>query len=169
MVERRKLNSKEVVQVDDESMNTNESGAKVTVACKMPHGLILRLFKMEEHREPIIGKVSQAKQYGPVFTIKGWYDSARAAFGTEVPIPSQVGGYALTHNIPKEFWDKWYAQNKDSDIVRNKLIFASSKADTIEAMKKENKAVKSGLEPIDPKAPPRDVRRVTEMTPDEEL
>jgi len=156
-------------QVDDEPMTSNESGATVTVACKLPGGLILHLDEMQPHTEPIIGQVMQAKQLPQTYTVKGWYDTARGAFGTEVPIPSQAGGYALTHNIPKDFWDKWLEQNKDAKIVKNKLIFASSKADTIAGLRKEHKEQKSGLEPIDPAKPPRDVRRVTAMTPNEEV
>jgi len=164
---RRADQAEDTGQAEDEVMTKNESGSKVTVACKLPHGLVLRLFKMEEHKEPIVGVVNQAKQYGPTYTVKGWYDTARRAFGSEMPIPSQLGGYALTHNIPRDFWEKWLEQNKDSDLVKNKLIFASSRADEIEGLRADNKGQKSGLEPIDPKSPPRDVRRVTQMIPDD--
>lgn len=166
MVERRKrIND---AQVSDEPMTANESGAKVTVACKLPGGLVLHLDSMEKHNEPIRGEIVQARKQPTTYTLKGWYDNARSAFGAEVPIPSQIGQYALTHGIPEEFWNQWLEHNKDSDIVKNRLIFASSKRDIVEGMRKDNKGQKSGLEPIDPKAPPRDVRRITEMTKDED-
>jgi hypothetical protein len=70
----------------------------VTIMCKLPNGILLRLFG-ERRTFHVKGP---AKRYG-----------------------RSVGGYALTPNIPRVFWLAWLEQNKAFDAVRNGLIFAT--------------------------------------------
>lgn len=130
-------------------MSNKESAAEfVTVACKIPNGLILRLFKMEDAQEPMFGggfrKVKRAAQVGQTVTINGpaLPKGARAIFAP--------GGYALTPNVPKDFFEQWLKQNHDHEAVVRKLIFAQVAHDDVAAEAEEHSKVKSGLEPLDP-------------------
>ena len=34
-----------------------------------------------------------------------------------------VAGYALTHNVSKDLFDAWLIENKDSAMVKKRLVF----------------------------------------------
>ncbi|MGY0790954.1 hypothetical protein ACW7BJ_16430 [Azospirillum argentinense] len=135
------------------------TGETVTVACKLPHGLRLRTFTMAETSEPVMGggfrKVEVARPDPMTFVIHG------AAVPKGVSAEHAIrGGYAITPGVPKDFWDKWLAQNADSDLVRSGLIFAHERSHYAEDEAKERRDVRSGLEPIDPSNPQARVRGV---------
>jgi hypothetical protein len=128
----------------------------VTVACKLPHGLILRLFRMETRNEPVMGggtrEVQVATQVGEPVVIKGY----AAPFGQVPSVPIE-GGYALTPNVDADFWAAWVKQNEDHDAVRNRLIFANEKSESAQRKAKDQTKVRSGLEPIDPQRLPKGI------------
>jgi hypothetical protein len=125
------------------------AGQKVTVACKMPNGIILRGFDWNTEDVPVFGGgVKQQKVARPNGT-QALINGARFPFG-EAPAYAIVGGYALTPNVDAELWDLWFEQNKNSDLVKNKQIFAYEKPEMATDAAKEHKAVRSGLEPINP-------------------
>lgn len=121
----------------------------VTVATKLPHGLILRVFTMVDQDEPVMGggfrTVKTAKQLPKQVVLNG-----AAHPQDQAPTCLMVGGWALTPNVDKDLWDLWLEQNKDSDVVRNGLIFAHEKAGNAEAESKDKAKLKSGLERLDP-------------------
>lgn len=126
----------------------------VTVACKYPAGLLLRLFHMEEAQEPVLGggwrTVKKAVQSGQTIRING------PAKRVEEALPWQVlGGYALTPGVPADFWAEWLQQNADSELVKNGLIFASERREMAEGEAREKVEIKSGLEPLDPQNLPK--------------
>lgn len=137
-----------------QDMKPSSAGAKVTVACKMPNGLLLRVFAMETHSEPVMGggvrEAKSARQIGGTVKLNG----NAVPFGKRPDHPI-VAGYALTHGIDKEFFDKWLEQNRDSDIVKNSLVFAYDKGDSVRDAAKEHAKARSGLEPIEPDTDPR--------------
>ena len=130
----------------------------VTVACKLPNGLILRVFDMVDRDEPVMGggmrKVKVAQERPAQVTIKGNAHPQNAA--PRAPI---IGGFALTQGVDKEFWDLWLAQNKDSDVVRNRLIFAHENTAKTEdaARAKDNAKNRSGFERLNPHALPKGI------------
>lgn len=128
----------------------------VTVACKLPSGIILRVFQMVEHSEPVMGggskKVKVAHQMGKSVRIRGF----AVPFGATPAVPI-VGGYGLTPNVDAEFFDLWLKQNADSEIVQNNLIFAHEKQADAAAQAAEQAEIRSGLEPIDPKRLPKGI------------
>ncbi len=72
-----------------------------------------------------------------------------------------IGGYALTY-VPKEFWDKWAAQNRDFPPLKNGFLIAFEKLDTVEGIAKEKVDVMSGMEPFNIDRPPSEfARRIT--------
>jgi hypothetical protein len=134
----------------------------VTVACKLPHGLKLRLFNMVETQEPVMGggfrTVKVAQERPESVTVKGWSHAQNMA-----PNAPLVGGYALTQNVDKDLWDAWLAANAQSDVVKNGLIFAHEKSVNVEAEAKEKKDKRCGLERLDPNKLPRGIQKSDHM------
>lgn len=108
----------------------------VSVACKLPMGLILELK----------GK--------PRVTIKGF----SIPYGTAPQFPI-VGGYALTPNVDADFFDEWMRVNAELDLVKKHFIFAHSKQSDASAQAKEMAEEKCGLEPINPDRPAEGIER----------
>ena len=131
---------------DPAAAPVKKSGEKVTVACKLPHGMRLRLFKMVDSMENVAGNtmrtVQRAQQVGPDVVIKG----VAVEFGKEKVL---TAGFMLTPGIDKEFFDEWLRQNSEHDAVKNHLIFAASTRDAVESQASEHRKQKSGQEPLD--------------------
>lgn len=127
----------------------------VTVACKLPAGLTLRLHGEQPNREPVMGGgYREGKIWRPIgepITINGtaaqFGQQRRDAAGEFVQV---VGGYALTQNVDKTFWDEWMKQSGSMHAVKNKLIFAYEKAESAVAASKEHSSLRHGLEPLVP-------------------
>ncbi|MGO7089484.1 hypothetical protein AB9E14_23700 [Rhizobium leguminosarum] len=135
---------------------------QITVACKLPHGLELRLFKMVKINEPTQGgyrTVNRAEPVSNTITIKGYLEKYRI----DLPPAARGAEYALTHNVDKEFFDEWLKQNADHDAVKNKLIFASENLDTVTSMISENASRRNGLEPINPANLPKGIQTATKV------
>ncbi len=103
----------------------------VTVACRLPQGLHLDIVKHGELRQRV--------------TLNG-SNSAHA-----------VAGYGITENVPKDFFDRWLAAHGELPAVKNGLIFAHAQKVSTEAQATEQAGLKSGLEPLDPKKPGKDL------------
>jgi hypothetical protein len=137
------------------------SGDTVTIACKIPHGIILRIFQWDEFDEPTRDgswkRIKQARDIPDLqFVARGtWLASAGQAFNPSNPAVAELlpGGYALTPGCPKDIWDRWFEQNKQSLIVRNKLIFAHSDHPTVHQEATGMRETKTGLEPLDKNKP----------------
>lgn len=138
----------------EEIKTPTKTGETVTVACKMPHGLELRVFDMVDKRVIAPGgsgtyTVKEAVERKTRVRLNGFaHPQDKAA------IASVVGGYGLTFNVDKAFFDLWMEQNKDSDVVQNGLIFAHVRRENAEGKAREQKELKSGLERLDPAKPP---------------
>jgi hypothetical protein len=131
----------------------------VTVACKLPHGLKLRVFKFVERDEPILGggvrTVKIAHELDETATVCGIaHDLTRA------PEQTIIHGFALTHGIDKELWELWLEQNKRNPIVISGLIFAHSNDANIRAEASEKKNLRTGMEPLDPDNLPKGVGKI---------
>lgn len=144
---------------DTDQSKIAKGATTVTVGCKLPHGLILRTYKMDEYEEPVFGggkKLSRiAIATGEQHVVAG----VAKMPGEEREFPL-VGGFALTHGIPSDFMELWMKQNADLPAVKNGLVFCHSQEASARSIAKENTANLSGLEPIDPKKPPQVSRRV---------
>ena len=122
----------------------------VTFACKHPPGLLLRVFEPSSKSVPIIGKPGQMEQQpvgraiGDPFLVFG----PATPFG-ERPRALIVGGYAMTPGVPRELAETWMEQNKDSAMVRNRLVFISKDKESFEDEAEELTETRSGFEPID--------------------
>lgn len=139
--------------------DANRSGETVTVACKMPHGLILRGFRKTTVQVPVLGGgFRDAMEYEPDgrrVTIFG-----NAAPQNGAPRTRVVCGFALTDGVDKDMWDEWLKANQDLPAVKNGLVFAySALAEAADAAKERGENLKSGFERIDPTGDPRTPRR----------
>lgn len=136
----------------------SQSGETVTVACKLPGGLLLRNFEMVPSREPVPGggyrDTQTARELPERVLINGFSHPQNKA-----PHCSIVGGYALTRGVSKEFWERWLAFNKSSDMVKNNLIFAHTSGDRVEAQATEQTEIQSGLERLDPAKLPKGLEK----------
>lgn len=142
-------------------------GAKVTVACNLPHGVRLRNFKMAATREVVPGGVSRdinvAEAIGGDVLIRG--------VATEVGKLSRapiVSGYALTKGVDKEFWEAWLKDNKNSAMVINQCIFAYDKTDDAADAAEERSGETTGLEPLEIDSDPRRPQSLSRLVGDVE-
>lgn len=141
----------------NEQNKVPESGT-VTVACKLPNGLMLHLHDMVGQVEPVLGggmrEFKIARRVGEPVRLKG----AAVPFG-KIPTYTIKNGAALTPNVDAQFMRRWLDENKDHDAVKNNLIFVvGAKGDLGKV--KEMKDVKSGLEPLDMSEVVRDGKKV---------
>ena len=136
--------------------------ASVTVGCKLPHGLTMRVFDMVETQEPVMGggfrAVKVAQERPQRVTLNGFSNAQNRAPNSPI-----VEGFALTHGVDAEFWSAWKAQNADSDVVKNGLIFAHEKSVNTEAEAKDKKTLRSGLERLDPNKLPKGIQKSDHM------
>lgn len=130
----------------------------VTVGCKLPNGLELHLDEMVDYRIPMNGGYvteKRSRRLPDTYTLNGRaIDLAKIAATGSVP-HLIVGGYGITNGIPRDFWERWLAANKDSDIVREKIVFAMADEGRAQGFALEHAGVRTGMEPIDPDAPGR--------------
>jgi hypothetical protein len=127
--------------------------ATVTIACKLPNGIHLDVFRMDDFSERTIhGTVIQTKRAVRTgrFTLKG--------IKRRTDDSGLAMGFALTHGVPKAHWDAWLEANKDSPLVQNGIIFASSNSNDARARAREHEAQVSGFEPLNPKDLPKEFR-----------
>ena len=131
------------------------SGTTVSVACKMPNGVILRLYDFVDSFEQILGagggmRKTQIARRRPIpdVVLKGFAlprNNGHEAFDANVQ-----HGCGLTHNVDASFWEEWLTQNADSDLIKNGIVFSQTKVETIKSEAKERAEQKSGLEPLNP-------------------
>ena len=133
--------------------------ATVTVACKLPHGLICRIHKKDKRMVPVYGGGYKEEEFwsetGEEFILNG-----NAYPQNEAPKVPLAHGFALTYGVRKDWWDAWIMQNRLLPAVKNGLIFAHERQGKTEDEAKEKAGVKSGLERLDPKNLPPEFRKI---------
>lgn len=141
--------------------------ATVTVACKLPNGLFLDLMG-EEEIEMMPSNSGPVKQVRRQLLkrqfVRGVAAERRLDRGDDNGKPIEhggldivQGGYGLTFDVDASFWDAWLAQNQNYPPVKNGLIFATTK-DKAASRAREQEEIRSGLEPIDPEKPGRNLK-----------
>lgn len=134
------------------------SGDLVTICCKWPNGIVMRLYEIIEDTIEVQGrKVTEFQSVlnpeWPEYVLNGFsIDLGKMAGG--IPPEHEIrGGFGLTHGIPKDFAKAWFEQNKLNPLVKNGLVFMANTENEGRAKAKEFAGLKSGLEPIDPANP----------------
>jgi hypothetical protein len=145
------------------TISTPQTGTDVvSVACKIPNGLILRAFQKVEKTESTPTGVRA-------------YSQIERVVGTEFAVqgPAQInhqpanivdfmgrnfpGGYAVTHGCPRDVWENWLKWNRDTLLVTEGLVFALPDPADAAMEAKSRASVVSGLEPLDPEHPEKTV------------
>jgi hypothetical protein len=138
-------------------------GNTKVVACKIPMGLRIVVREWQEVWEPNATGGRSVKQHLPVmdpndpdkpmeYIVQGnAYTQERQLAG----VIRDTGGYALTHGFPADVWENWYAYNKNTPLVRNRMIEAfNTEFEAIAwCISSENRDRRSGLERLDPEHP----------------
>lgn len=130
----------------------------VTIACKLPHGLVLEL-----GYEIVNNGVVRSDKYKS-YVLKGTNSNLVIA-GQPAILNPEPG---VTPNIPKDFWDAWIAaptkenprggQGFRHPAFKNGLIFVIPKdAGAAKELQAEVRKVRSGFEPLDPNKMPEGV------------
>lgn len=131
------------------------NSAKVVVGCKVPNGMILRLFRMVTQQMPVMGGgLQRFEQSEPIPGKRIRVNGPGVPFGV---MPNYVIRHncAFTSNVDREFWALWVKQNHDHDAVVNGMIFAEDDEASAIAKAKEIEGVLSGLQPM---VPDKDLR-----------
>jgi len=128
------------------------STSTVSVASKLPMDLILHLHDKVTRHEPVMGggtrtyDIFQKRFPAQTFVVKG-----NAYAQNKGPEDKQISaGYAITHGIPKAFWDEWVEQQAEHEAVKNHMVFAHVESASTIAQAKECEATRSGMERLDP-------------------
>ena len=146
------------------------SNETVSVASKMPMPFVLQLHKKVRRTLQAHGGTITEEVFEPIVGTKDRPTSYIIAGNAYLKKPGDAGGiisagFAITNNIPKEFWEEWLAQFESHDAVKNNMIFAHKESASVTSMTREFEAEKSGMERLNPAALPK-MGKVTVETSD---
>lgn len=134
------------------SMVDQKSSTHVTVACKIgvpwidfevcePH-------KIQENTQTGPREVTQWMRTGEKVRIRGTaYPRGEAPEGFPEK-PQFVLGYALTHGVKRETWEKIVDQQKRAPYFLSGMIYAFERIEDIRSAVKDHEKETSGLEPV---------------------
>lgn len=132
----------------------------VTIACKIPMGIVMQEFRMMDEREQTPNGVRDIKVARP--TGKAAIINGNATAPNKMrfdangrPVHITAGGYAFTPNVDADLWENWREHYKDHPWIKNRMVFAVAKPHEAEAISRENEARRSNLEPMNPAGDPR--------------
>jgi len=123
-----------------EQSQPQKGTATVCIGCKIPMGLVM---------ESAYNQVKNDR--GEIMLIRGGNHQAFVIKGSNAA--RVVGGFGITVGVPKEFAEDWFKRNADLKYVREGLIFVTTDVNAAKSEAKENRTIKSGLEPINPLEP----------------
>jgi hypothetical protein len=133
----------------------------VTVACKVPNGILLQIYEFETRQVSVMaGGLREVKIAKPLPWSHRLNGPAKK-LGQEVGY-SIIQGAALTHGVDADNFAIWMSQRKGDLIVKNGLVFAHAKPESVAAQAAEHRDQRSDFEPIDPKNLPPEFRNKIE-------
>src|ERR1700757_377713 len=124
----------------------------VIVGCNFPSGLILRLFdKRTVYQDVMNGGKREVEVSVPRANAQVRLRGPAIRQGVmpkhRIISKREREGYGLT-KVDADFMKEWFAQNKDTDFVKNEVVIMHEK-DTVN-MAKERLDIRSGMEPLNP-------------------
>lgn len=139
----------EPARANAEDKNARTGTATVIVGCRIPFGLVLQTYMMVAASEAVMGGPARDFEIARKTSHRYVLNGSRVRIGQDRSWEI-VNGAGLTHGIPEEVWNKWYEDNKNEPIVKNKLVFAHAKEVEVRAMAKDARSIRTGLEPYAP-------------------
>lgn len=140
----------EAAKAAAENSNGRTNTATVVVGCRLPFGLVLQTYTMVDASESVMNGPARdfqiARKTGHRYVLNG----SRTRIGQDRSWEI-VNGAGLTYGVPADVWDKWYEDNKNEPIVKNKIVFAHARVGEVKAIAKDASHIRTGLEPYDPK------------------
>lgn len=122
----------------------------VTVCCRLPHGLRLRLTpEGDVQRRAELSKAGTPDR-SPTGYVKEVVVQGANRAPNYHPKDNVLLGRVGRTVVDKPFWDAWLAAHKDSDLVKNNCVFAELTDAKADAKAAEFSKVKTGFEPVDP-------------------
>lgn len=139
------------------TVNSSTGSKTVTVASKLPFDMIMRVYDKKTVHEPIMGGgVREYQKFVRRQGAKSYLITGNSFPQNQGPGQVQIAdGYAITNDIPKDFWDEWLEQHKEADFIVNGMIFAHSERASTFSQAREMADVKTNLERLDPKNLPK--------------
>ena len=126
--------------------------ALVTVGCKLPQGLII-----EMGYEAVPGGIKKSADYKAV-TLNGANQHSVLLGSLRTPSPADLRP-GITNNVDEAFFDAWVEAHKDTNLVKNKLVFKAKNAGEATAQAADLTKKKIGMEAVDPSKHPSVVKR----------
>lgn len=129
------------------------SGNLISVGCKLPQGLII-----EVGYEMVPGGTIKGENYRRI-VLAGANQHSTVVGTLRTPSPKELRP-GITNNVPEDVFDEWVAKHKDTNIVKNGLVFKAKNAGEATAKAADLAAKPTGMEPLDPSKHPG----ITKMT-----
>jgi hypothetical protein len=144
------------VKVRDDGPQTGTE--TVTIGCKWPNGIVMRLYDVIEETINVNGSMVKEKRAilredCPEFVLNGFSIDLGQMAGGIPPEHAIVGGFGLTFGIPKDFAEEWFKQNSQLAAVKSGLIFMEDSENRARGHAREYAKLQSGVQPIDPSNP----------------
>lgn len=126
----------------------------VVVGCKIDiAGLELQLCREERRMEDTQTGAREVRVFAKDGA-KYWVNGTAYPRGTPPPgfpeKPDMREGYALTRDIPTEFWRAWVQQNAKTHFVTTGMIVAFDDDASVRDFAREHRDIQSGLQPVMP-------------------
>lgn len=120
----------------------------MVVACKTPFDFEASIRAEPTYIDSAYGKHIVAGPVLEAHVFRGSARQRRMESNGEIlgEHPMVVGGYGLTPNVPKDFMDKWLAQNKDYAPVKAGMVKAFSTMTSARDYARDGARVRSGFE-----------------------
>ncbi len=129
----------------------------LTVACKIPNGIMFDLYDMIDDFEPLLGggqrPIKRAEPLGIRVSLRGPARDLQAMRAGEYVENPLAGGYALTVGVPRDQWEKIERDYKDHPALVNKLVFAAKNDMDAISEARDYRSIETGYEAIDPDNP----------------
>lgn len=129
--------------------NRGRSGQKLTIACCVPNGLVLRVHEWRDEPTPVFGGGVKIEKVARPSGVQVAINGPARPFGV-IPAYTIVGGFALTDNVDAEVWEAWERDNAKSELLNMHQISAHATHERAHAWAMEHARVRSGLEAINP-------------------
>jgi hypothetical protein len=125
----------------------------VIVACKLAVARfelqLCRKARVTEQTQTGPREIDQYFKTGEIWVVRGTaYPEGTPPKGY-IKRPEEVLGYSITKGIPRDFFEEWMKQYGQTEMVKNRLIYACDTYDEIEGEARENEGVKDAFSPLD--------------------